>query len=271
MPSSIFRGQPTMRDVLYSEHVPDEADPVKRAQIAMARVPLPKRFYKVVCVAVENDRFALKLDGRGARTPAKKPLTLPTAAAAALVAAEWDAQTDVINPHAMPATRIVNSALDGVADRIADVATETAGYAASDLVCYRATDPAGLAAAQALQWDPVVAWAGKALGAEFKLAQGIIHTEQSSVALQKVSDAVEALQEPIAMACLNVMTTLSGSCLITLMVAHGALSPDAAWKAATVDEDWSKKRWGEDAEAMARMKLRAQEFSVACALLKAVS
>jgi chaperone required for assembly of F1-ATPase len=259
-----------MRDIFSDQHTPDEPDPVKRAQIAMARVPLPKRFYKTVSVVIENDRFALKLDGRGARTPAKKTLSLPTEAAAQLIAAEWDAQKDVINPHAMPATRIVNSALDGVADRMDDVAQETAGYAASDLVCYRATDPAGLVSAQALQWDPVIAWAKTALDAEFTQTQGIIHAEQNSDSLGKVSDAVDAIQDPVAMACLNVMTTLSGSCLIALMVTWGALTPDEAWKAATVDEEWSKERWGEDAEATARMQLRAQEFRVACVLLQAV-
>jgi chaperone required for assembly of F1-ATPase len=260
-----------MRDVLYTEHAPDEPDPVKRAQIAMARVPLPKRFYTTVGVVAEDQRFALKLDGRGARTPAKKPLTLPTYAAAQVIAAEWDAQKEFINPNVMPATRIVNSALDGVADRMADVAEETAGYAVSDLVCYRATDPSGLVAAQSLQWDPVVAWAAQRLDARFVLAEGIIHATQSADALEAVSDVVQAIRDPIALACLNVMTTLSGSCLIALMVAKGAFSPDEAWKAATVDEDWSKERWGEDAEATARMEIRSREFRVACALLQAVS
>ena len=260
-----------MRDLYSSDHAPLEPDPVKRAQTAMARVPLPKRFYTVVSVVADYQRFALKLDGRGARTPAKLALTLPTAAAAQLIASEWEAQKDVINPHAMSATRIVNSALDGVADRMSDVAEETASYAASDLVCYRATDPAGLVTAQQRAWDPVVAWAKQALGVDCVLAEGIIHIAQSDHALQRISDAVATYREPIALACLNVMTTLSGSCLIALMVAHGDLAPDAAWKTATVDEDWSKERWGEDAEATARMQLRAQEFSVACTLLKAVA
>ncbi len=39
------------------------------------------------------------------------------------------------------------------------------GYAGSDLVCYRAEGPEALTAAQARQWDPLVAFAGKKLKA----------------------------------------------------------------------------------------------------------
>ena len=54
----------------------------------------------------------------------------------------------------MPLTRLVNSALDGVAKTLAETAAETAKFAESDLVCYRAASPASLVAAQETAWDP---------------------------------------------------------------------------------------------------------------------
>jgi chaperone required for assembly of F1-ATPase len=259
-----------MRDILYHDHVPSEPDPVKRAQIAMARQPLPKRFYQEATIAEEGGRYALKLDGRGAKTPAKNSLSLPTKAAGEIIAAEWAAQVDVINPETMPATKIVNSALDGVAQRMDDVRAEILGFAGSDLVCYRADAPDGLVNEQARHWDPVIAWADKALKASFKPTQGIMHQKQSAESLLKISTHLAEIKEPIALACLHVMTTLSGSCLIALMLTDSALTLQDAWSAATVDEDWNVNLWGSDEEAVKRMGRRRQEFDVAHALYVSV-
>jgi chaperone required for assembly of F1-ATPase len=260
-----------MRDLLEEGHAPSEPNPVKRAQNAMARQVLPRRFYAEVTIAEEEGRFALKLDGRGARTPGRKPLSLPTHVAASIVANEWRAQKDVINPDAMPATRIVNTALDGVADMMRDVAAEIAGFAASDLVCYRAGEPAGLVNLQTVHWDPVLAWTKHEFGASFMLAEGVMHVAQNPAAVAAVADAVTDIQDPIVLACLHVLTTLSGSCLIALMAARGGLSGEAAWEAATVDESWNVLQWGQDDEAAARQERRQQDFITALGLLRSIA
>ena len=124
------------------------------------RPPALRRFYKSAeVVAAEGGGFALRLDGRGARTPGKRPLVAPTRAVAELIAAEWAAQGETIEPMSMPATRLANSAIDGVADALAETRAEIAGYAAADLVCYRAEAPEALVALQAEAYDPVLAWA----------------------------------------------------------------------------------------------------------------
>jgi chaperone required for assembly of F1-ATPase len=259
-----------MRDIFYSDQPLSDPDPVKRAQISMARQVLPKRFYTLASVAEEAGAFAIRLDGRGARTPGKKTLALPSEAAANLVAAEWNAQQEVINPHRMPATRIVNSALDGVSTMMAEVAAEVVAFAGSDLVCYRASDPQGLVALQEKHWNAVTDWARDRLGARFVLAQGIIHASQPPQALDGVEQAVSAYRDPVALACLHVLTTLSGSCLIALMAASGVATCEAAWQAATVDEAWSATRWGQDEEAALRLSRRKEEFGAAYTLLHAV-
>ncbi len=259
-----------MRDILTSDQPLSDPDPVKRAQNAMARQVLPKRFYAEAAIAEEGGRFAIKLDGRGARTPGKKVLSLPTHLAASCVAREWNEQIEVINPHLMPATRIVNTALDGVSTMMAEVGNEIADFAGSDLVCYRAADPPGLVRLQDQHWNPVTDWARDSLGARFVLAQGIIHANQSREALAKVKEAVKGYKDPVALACLHVLTTLSGSCLIALMAASGAASGETVWQAATVDEVWNIQFWGQDEEAAIRMTRRRDEFMTALGLLQAV-
>src|SRR5690606_10818080 len=48
-----------------------------------------KRFWKTVTVVPEGGSFAVRLDARPVKTPAKRPLLLPTRAMADAVAAEW--------------------------------------------------------------------------------------------------------------------------------------------------------------------------------------
>ena len=52
-----------------------------------------------------------------------------------------------------------------------------------------------------------------------------------------IGAALDAYNDPAALAALSVMTTLSGSALLALAVARGFLTPEAAWRAAHVDED----------------------------------
>ncbi len=260
-----------MRDLLYPEHQPAEPDPVRRAQNAMARHHLPRRFYSNVSVKESEGGYAILLDGRGARTPGRNRLALPTRAAAACLAAEWQAQADVVDPARMHATRIANTAIDSFEGRIAGIQEDIAAYAASDLVCYRAGEPEGLVAMQDRFWNPVLDWAYAALGARFILAEGIVHQPQPEPALLAVRQAVGEIHQPVALAALHVLTTMSGSCLIALMAGSGKLSGEDAWRAATADEEWNASLWGWDGEAERRHAKRREEFLAAHALYRAVA
>jgi chaperone required for assembly of F1-ATPase len=244
-------------------------DPMRAAQANM-RPPALRRFYKRVdVVAADGGGFALRLDGRGARTPGKRPLVAPTRAVAELIAAEWAAQGETIEPMAMPATRLANSAIDGVADALAETRAEIARYAAADLVCYRAEAPAALVALQAEAYDPALAWAREKLGARFVATVGVAHVAQPETALAAARAAVEAYSDPFAVAALHVTTSLVGSLLLTLMTAERALTPQAAWRAAHVDEDFQIGRWGEDLEAQQRRAARWRDFEAAAKVLAA--
>ncbi len=232
---------------------------------------LPKRFYKTVTVEAQDRGFAILLDGRPVRTPKQAQLALPTRAAADILAAEWDAQGENIDPATMPATRLVNAALDGVAHDITATAAEIVKYAGSDLLCYRADEPPALVAAQSVAWDPVLTWARDTLGARFVLAEGIIFADQSPEAIAAIEAAVARIvssaNAALRIAALNVLTTLTGSALLALAIDAQALSPDDAWSAAHVDEDEQMRVWGFDAEALRRRAKRRGDFDAACGLL----
>jgi chaperone required for assembly of F1-ATPase len=238
------------------------SEAVRLTQRSLRSTPI-KRIYAAVDIQEGEGGWSLLLDGRAARTPAKAKLILPSRPIAEAVAAEWAGQGETLDTVAMPMTRLANTAIDGVANTMAETRADIASYANSDLLCYRALEPEALAALQAAAFDPVLDWAHETLGARFILSCSLMHVAQPASALDAVRGAVEAFESPLAVAALHGMTSLTGSVLLALAVARGALSAEAAWRAAHVDEDFQISKWGEDDEAVARRAARWRDFSVA--------
>jgi chaperone required for assembly of F1-ATPase len=243
--------------------------PMQKAQRAM-RPSLPRRFYKAVSVGERAGAFEVLLDGKVAKTPARNALALPVRELAEAVAAEWAAQGEMINPGTMPLTRLANVALDRVAAEMDAVATEIAKYAGSDLLCYRAGEPAAFAAKQAAAWDPVLDWARERLRARFVCSEGVRHVAQPAEAIAAVRAEIAEARSPFALSALASATALTGSALLALALARGRLSADAAGEVAHVDEDWNIAQWGEDAEAARRRAARRAEFDAAARVLELV-
>jgi chaperone required for assembly of F1-ATPase len=235
---------------------------MRSAQAGM-KPTLPKRFYKEAGVEERDGLFHLTLDGRTAKTPSKQALAVPSRGLAEAMAREWAGQEAEIDPATMPITRIVNSAIDGVAPRKAEVVDDLVRYAGSDLVYYRASEPERLAHAQDAAWNPVLNWVRDEHGARFSLAEGVMHVTQPEEAVAAVRSVIERVDSPFALAALHVMTTLSGSVLIALAHARGPLDVDQAWSAAHVDELFQESVWGEDHEAMERRRRREADFRAA--------
>ena len=231
-----------------------------------ARPILRKRFYEHASTATDGKLYAVRLDDKPVRTPAGRLLEAPTRPLAEAIAAEWEAQRDVIDAAKMPLTRLANSVIDGVSERSAPVAEEIARYLASDLICYRAGSPRGLVERQAQHWDPIVEWARDVLGARLLLAEGVVHVTQPEAALAAVSAALP--RNPWRLGALHSVTTLTGSALLALALAQGRISADEAWAAAHVDEDWNMQRWGRDELALDRRASRFAELEAAATVLQ---
>ena len=221
--------------------------------------PLRKRFYKQAGIAGDEPPFAVALDGRPVKTPAKRPLALPGREMAAAVVAEWERQGDEIDPSTMPLTRLANTALDRVSGNEARVVAEITDHAGSDLVCYRAGEPGGLVEREAHHWDPVLTWAGRHLAHPFIAVTGLMHQPQPEPTLQAVGEHLSA-RDAFQLTALHNLSSLTGSALLALALEAEFLDADAAWAAAHVDEDWQIEQWGADEVAQARRAARRAEF-----------
>lgn len=218
-----------------------------------------RRFWKEAGVVPEDGGFAVKLDGRGVKTPAKTPLVVPTMALAQAIADEWDAQGEKVDPTGMPFTRMANSALDKVRTQHAEVADMLAAYGDSDLLCYRADHPAELIARQAAGWDPLLAWAAEVLGAPLAPRVGVIHAPQDPQALDALRARVHRF-DAFRLAAFHDLVSMTGSLILAFAVTEGRISPQDAWETSRIDESWQKEQWGEDEEAEALARVKNAEF-----------
>jgi chaperone required for assembly of F1-ATPase len=224
-----------------------------------------KRFYTSASLRETPEGFAVLLDDKLVRTSSRNLLAAPTQEIATAIAAEWEAQQDVINPMTMPMTRLANSVIDGVTGRVEAVVEDIAKYFETDLLFYRAGHPDVLVAREAAHWDPVLFWAAETLGAHFILTEGVVHVRQPDQAIAAARAALPS--DPWAVGALHVVTTLTGSALLALALMFGRLDTDQVWAAAHVNEDWNSEQWGIDEEAAARQAARLSDFRAAAAVL----
>lgn len=229
-----------------------------------------RRVWSATRVVESEAGWGVSLDAAPLRTPARAPLCLPARALAEAVAAEWAAQGETVKPETLPLTRLVNTAIDRVAPARAAVVEEIAGYGETDLLCYRAPHPAALVARQAAAWDGPLDWARTQLGVRLVCASGVMHVRQPPESLAALR-AVVAPREAFALTALAELVALSGSLVLGLAVADGAMVADEAWAASRVDEAWQIEQWGEDGEAAEAAALKRDAFLRAGWLARLVS
>ncbi|SCZ73830.1 Chaperone required for the assembly of the F1-ATPase [Epibacterium ulvae] len=218
-----------------------------------------KRFWTTVSVEGEADGFSILLDGRRVKTPAKASLQVPSQRMAELIAAEWEAQEEVVNPNLMPNTRSANAAIDKVAIQHTEVADMLAGYGDSDLLCYRADSPAELVERQAAAWDPALHWAADVLGARLEPRAGVLHVPQDPEALNILSKRTHAFNN-FELAAFHDLVSLSGSLVLGFAAALDWQPVDDVWSMSRIDENWQEEQWGVDEEAAETVALKKADF-----------
>ncbi|SDZ74045.1 ATP12 family chaperone protein [Rubrimonas cliftonensis] len=249
---------------------PEPRTPEQIARAADAR-PVRRRFWSEALALETSSGWGVALDGKPLQTPARAALAIPVRAVAEAMAAEWNGAGEAFDPLAMPITRAVNTAIDRVAPNRAAVAAEVAAYGESDLLCYRAEAPEALVSREAAAWDPWLAWMRETWGAPLVCASGVLHVEQPPTSVARLR-ALVAGRDAFALTPLHEMVALSGSLVLGLAVAEGALDPAEGWAISRVDETWQAEQWGEDAEAAGAAARKAADFAAAArlaALLKA--
>jgi chaperone required for assembly of F1-ATPase len=229
-----------------------------------------KRFYREVEVASAGEGYRALLDARPVRTPAKRVLTLPTAALAAAIAAEWRDQGESIEPATMPLTRLASTAQDRLPELRGAAIAELAGYAETDLLCYRAAAPADLVERQAQAWQPLLDWAASTYGARLVVTTAIVPVAQPEAAVQRLRTAIEALGDwPLV--GLHAATSALGSLVLGLALLEGRIDVARALSASLLEELFEIERWGPDVEIERRHATLRRDLTTAADFLGALA
>jgi chaperone required for assembly of F1-ATPase len=229
-----------------------------------------KRFYKEAAVVATEGGFAVRLDGKPVKTPAGKPLAVPTHALAEAVAGEWQAQGGEVRPETMPLTQLATTALDRVGPERAAILEQLGNYAGTDLLCYRADQPVDLAERQAAAWQPLLDWAARTFDAPLKVTTGVLAIDQSPQALAALARHVDGF-DTWRLTALQAATAAMGSMVLGLALTEGRLPAAEAFALAQLDETYQVEKWGDDAEAADRRAALARDVDAAERLLSLLS
>ncbi|HEX3676727.1 MAG TPA: ATP12 family protein [Sphingomicrobium sp.] len=218
-----------------------------------------KRFWTEVSTLAAQDGWVIRLDSRAIQTPARAPLVVPTKALAAAIAEEWRLINDEINPRAMPLTGLANAAIDRIAPDRQAFAAGLAKYGEADLACYRSEWPPELVKRQLASWDPLLEWGRRRYDVDFATTSGLLHLPQAQATIDRLGHAVAEL-DAFHLAGLSPLVSIGGSLIAALAVLEKAITPEAAWEAASIDEGWQLEQWGGDREAQTALENRRRDF-----------
>ena len=229
-----------------------------------------KRFWKLAQVADADGEFAILLDGRPVKTPARAELKVPTRALAEAIAAEWNECGETVDPRAMPLTGLANAAIDRIEPDRENYASGIASYAESDLTCYRAEGPEALVRWQSESWDVLLAWARRRYDVDFQCVSGVMHVPQPEETVRRLGHAVKSL-ESFQLAGLSPLVTIGGSLVAGLAVLEEMMPAEAAWESVSLDDRWQLEQWGDDPDARASLDARRRDFLAAARFLDLLS
>jgi len=225
-----------------------------------------KVFWSDVDVKQDDAGFRVLLDGRDLKTPAKSTLQIPTKALAEGIAAEWRSLKDKVDPEALPLTKLANAAIDKIAVQSEPIIEMLAEYATTDLLCYRATSPKGLADRQEQIWQPLLDWFSDTHDVGLEVGSGVMPIRQPTQVLTDCAALLKTYSH-FELAAVYDLITLSGSFVIGVATATGKIGATDAWAASRIDEDWQIAEWGEDEDAMSLAATRQSAFERAAFVL----
>lgn len=226
-----------------------------------------KRFWKTAIVKEQKNGFGVLLDGCSIKTPSRATLIVPTKTLAEMIAAEWQAQGDIIDPLSMPFTRTSNAALDKVSHQMSEVRDHIAEYGETDLLCYRVSSPRELAKRQTAAWDPLLIWAKNTFDAPLNVTQGVMFIEQPEKSLANLKSQIKNFN-PFELSGIYNLVTLSGSLVAALAVKQGHKTASEIWDLCRVDNIWQEEQWGVDEEAQKIESFKRSEFLLANTFLQ---
>ena len=229
-----------------------------------------KRTWSNTSIELIGSSFGVLLDEEPLHTPKNTKVLLPTHKLAKKVAEEWNRQKKIIDPSKMPYSRLVNSAIDKVTKNFDSIVSDLVDYGDTDLVCYRSDSPEDLVMLQSQHWDPILIWAKNELNIDLKVTYGINYKPQKTTELKRLSKEISSYSS-FSLTGFYDLVTISGSLLVALAVYYKHIPPQVGFEISFLDEDWQRKKWGQDEESIKNRLNKFKEFQAAYRFLECLT
>ncbi|KAL9714784.1 ATP synthase mitochondrial F1 complex assembly factor 2 [Leucoagaricus gongylophorus] len=218
------------------------ANQTNRAEVTM------KRFWKTVGIETQGKSLAVTLDKRALKTAGGKPLLVPASKSllAASIAAEWDHQTTLIRPHALPVTSLTSRAIDAMSSELtrAEVREALLNYLDTDTICFYENTTPQIERLQAEHWDPLFEWVERTFDVKLSKHESILSSEQPQETRERLREFIAGFDQ-WQMAAMERATYATKSFIIALALVLRRLTPERAALAASVEVNSQIERWGE--------------------------
>lgn len=218
-----------------------------------------KRFYTDAAVQAADDGWAVALDGRPVRTQAGRRQIVPSESLAGMLAQEWRAQGDQIDPRSFPLRDLVDVAIDQVRPDRAGAIGKLLRYAETDTLCYRAEPDEPLFHRQQQDWEPPLTGIEARHGLRFDRIGGVGYRPQPAATLDRLRTMLEGENE-FALAGLTTLASLAASLTLAIAALEDGADAAALFTASNLEEDWQAEQWGWDEAAAERRETRRQTF-----------
>ncbi len=204
-----------------------------------------KKFYKEAKTHQDGDEYIIELDGKPIKTPSGRQLIAPSKTLGEAVAKEWQDQGETIDQENMHLTALLTTAIDRSGPQRKEIEQRVLKYLDTDLLCYRTEEPLPLADRQEEQWGPWLTWFDQHYGVKLLTTTTLDALNQPEDAHKRVLNYMQAL-DPHDFTVMHVVTSLSGSVILSLAFMEGELEPDEIFNLAFLEERYHSELAGED-------------------------
>jgi chaperone required for assembly of F1-ATPase len=218
--------------------------------------------YKSVGYVKKVDGFYILLDQKIAFTPLENPLCLPNEKLAQAIAEEWRAQEKKIRKETMPLTQFACVAIDLITEKRSAVCEEIAGYAETDLICYRAGNIPALQITQESLLNPLLSWAEHRFAIELKTTDGFMPIQQPVANKLKIRTILSEYDK-WKLAVIAIITKPMSSIILALALTEGHINAEDAFTLSHLEEAYETEQWGEDKEKQLSLKKIKTEIHAA--------
>ncbi|CAH2067111.1 unnamed protein product, partial [Iphiclides podalirius] len=203
-----------------------------------------KRFYRRTDIVQSDDKWEVTLDHRRLKTPNGQVLKLGSEQLARAIAAEWDAQNEIIAQPTMHLTALCNTALDNPGKLTShDIAIYLLEYLSTDTLLFHSEEEQELCELQEKKWGPVLDWFQKRFGVTQEISRRLEPPPVSNQTRAVLSRHFLSYDFPALNAlCFGAEALKSPMLMLACMDRY--LEPREAVMLARLEEEYQLLRWG---------------------------